>query len=81
MNVAELAVILEHCPDDLPVRLTHVGECWTVTRRTHADIGTDPAIVLSGAHYTTLPERIHLRGPYLDRRTLGVRLDVLGGHT
>lgn len=79
MNVAELRTILEHVPDDLPVKLPRGVECWEV-RLVRAAPWITAQLVLDehmvgGIRF----DKIGLRGRFRDRRTLDVRLDDITG--
>lgn len=68
MNVATLRAILEHLPDDLPVHIAGHGELVSVRR-------TAPPWVANGVHLDVRGPL--LRGHFVDRRTLNVRLQRL----
>lgn len=68
MTAAELRVILEHVPDDLPVFIAGRGE--VVSCRRPVERYTTPGVYLD-------VRGPRLRGLFRDRRTLNVRLEGL----
>ena len=68
MTTAELRIILEHLPDDLPVHIAGRGELVSARR-------TSPPWSTNGLHLDVRGPM--LRGVYRDRRTLDVRLESI----
>lgn len=74
MVVAELRMILEHLPDDLPVYV-EAGELCEVRRNNDANRWLRRGVWLDVARRG---EPLYLAGRFKDRRTLDVRLAVFG---
>lgn len=75
MTVAQLLAILEHLPRDLPVHLPSGVECWEVRSVAQAP-WTARQVVLDQHRVSrsVTVERVGLRGRFIDRPTLNVRL-------
>lgn len=71
MTVAELRIILDHLPDDLPLYLP-AGELCEVRRANEQ--WQQPGVWLDVARRG---EAVFLKGRFRDRRTLDVRLEGL----
>jgi hypothetical protein len=69
MNVATLRTILEHLPGDLTVHVAGRGEVQEV-RRNANERWLTPGVFLDTG------ERLRLKGRFVDRRTLDVRLEA-----
>ena len=70
MTVAELRVVLEHLPDDLPVWI-HGHGIVNEVRRPYGHPGQTVGVHLDVRDH----DELVLKGLFIDRRTLNVRLE------